>query len=42
MKQLSKLFIFNQSLLKKCIEFDTRLLEGHYFLGIGFLGTQMY
>ncbi|CAD8053664.1 unnamed protein product [Paramecium sonneborni] len=29
-------------LLKKCIEFDTRLLEGHYFLGIGFLGTQMY
>ncbi|CAK74957.1 unnamed protein product (macronuclear) [Paramecium tetraurelia] len=33
---------FNPSLLKKCIEVDTRLLEGHYFLGIGYLGTQLY
>ncbi|CAD8059821.1 unnamed protein product [Paramecium sonneborni] len=28
--------------LKKCIESDIRLLEGHYFLGIGYLGKQLY
>ncbi|CAD8142066.1 unnamed protein product [Paramecium pentaurelia] len=28
--------------LKKCIECDIRILEGHYFLGIGYLGQQLY
>ncbi|CAK58296.1 unnamed protein product (macronuclear) [Paramecium tetraurelia] len=28
--------------LKKCLESDIRILEGHYFLGIGYLGKQLY